>query len=259
MYPSYDVQLGHWVPVSLQQLSPDGRQYAYVEWVMPTQIAQGPTGPSGVKIHVVDVGAAADRVVYTTNSLLLSVVAFEPDGIYVTNQCFEGCGGVGGMWLFDPSTGQLKTILSLGDDHTDWRWVANGYAWGYGPWGPDTMATTVFRLNLSTGNVMKWFTPSPSVALVGLDGRGLPLLETQDPSSQGVELWDATSSTNGSRIFASSTVVDFGPASSGPCGTWIGSSNGLYGLTSTNSLHQLPTTAGVPPNGLEVAGPCVSG
>lgn len=104
---------------------------------------------------------------------------------------------------------------------------------------------------------MTWFTPSPSVALVGLDRRGFPLLETQDPSSGGVELWDATSSTSGARIFASSTVVDFGAASSGRCGTWIGGSNGLYELTSTNLLQQFPTAVGIPPNGLEVAGPCV--
>jgi hypothetical protein len=55
MFPSYDAQLGRWVPVSLQQLKPDGTQYAYAEWVMRTGLVQAPTPPSEIRIHVVDV------------------------------------------------------------------------------------------------------------------------------------------------------------------------------------------------------------
>src|SRR4029077_15064106 len=258
MFPSYDAPLGRWVPVSFQQLTPDGKQYSYAEWVMPTVQNGPPTGPSAIKIHVVDVAAATDRVVYTTSSQLLSVVAYEPGGIYVTNQCWEGCGGVGGLWLLDPSTGQLKTVLGGDADHTDWRWIANGFAWGTGPWG-DKIATTVFRLDLSTGVVTSWFTPSnsASVDVVAVDAQGFPLIETQDPYSGAVELWDRTGSSAGTRIFASSTVVHFGPATSGGCGTWIGSTNGLYELTSEGTLQLLQAALALPPDGLEVSGPCV--
>ena len=257
MFPSYDTQLGRWVPVSLQQLTPDGKQYAYAEWVMPTGPVQGPTPPSEIRIHVVDVASAADRTVYTTNKLLLSVVAYELDGIYVTNQCWEGCGDVGGLWLLDPSTSQLKVILARDADHTDWRWMTDGFVWGMGPWGPTSIATTVFRLDLSTGAVTPWFTPSKSVDVVAVDAQGFPLVETQDPYSGAVELWDATSSSAGTRIFASSTVVHFGSAISGPCGTWIGSTSGLYELVPGGSLEKVQT-AMLPPGGLEVTGTCVA-
>ncbi|HEV2217374.1 MAG TPA: hypothetical protein VGV88_07350 [Candidatus Dormibacteraeota bacterium] len=256
MFPSYDVQIGRWVPVSLAQLTPDGKQYAYAEWVMPT-VQNGPTAPSEIKIHVVDVAAATDRVAYTTSKQLLTVVAFEPEGVYVTDQCWEGCGFVGGMWLLDPSTGQLKTILASDADHTAWLWMANGFVWGMGPWGPDTIATTVFRLDLSTEAVTPWFSPSNSVDVVGVDSQGFPFIETQDPYSGAVELWDGTSASAGTKIFASPTVVHFGPAMSGGCGTWIGSTNGLYELTSSGTLQLLQTVV-LPPAGLEVTGPCVS-
>jgi hypothetical protein len=259
IYPSYDAQFGRWVPVSPQQLTLDGKQYAYAEWVMPTGPVQGPTPPSDIRVHVVDVATAGDRVVYTTNKLLLSVVAYGPDGIYVTNQCWEGCGNVGGLWLLDPTSGQLRTILGGDVDHTDWRWMANGFVWGMGPWGPDTIATTVFRLDLSTGAVTRWFTPSKAVDVVAVDAQGFPLIETQDPYSGAVELWDGTSSSAGTRIFVSSTVVHFGSAVSGGCGTWIGSTNGLYELTSADTLRVVKTTMVLPPGGLEVTGMCIAG
>jgi hypothetical protein len=164
---------------------------------------------------------------------------------------------VGGLWLLDPSTGQLKTILAGGADHTDWRWMAHGFVWGMGPWGPNSIAATVFRLDLSTGAVARWFTPSNSVDVVAIDAQGFPLVETQDPYSGAVELWDATSSSSGTRIFASSTVVDFGSAISGPCGTWIGSTRGLYALPSGGSLEMLQTVM-LPSDGLEVTGTCVA-
>jgi hypothetical protein len=126
------------------------------------------------------------------------------------------------------------------------------------PWGPDTIATSVFRLDLSTRAVTPWFTPSNSVDVVAVDAQGFPLIEKQDPNSGAVELWDATSSSAGTRIFASSTVVNFGSAISGPCGTWIGSSNGLYDLTSARSLEMVQTTLAIPPTGLEVTGTCVA-
>jgi hypothetical protein len=257
MFPSYDAQLGRWVPVSLQQLTPDGKQYAYAEWVMPAGPVQGPTPPSEIRIHVVDVASAIDHSVYTTNKLLLSVVAYELEGIFVTNQCWEGCGNVGGLWLLDPSTGQLKTMLAGSADHTLWRWMADGFVWGVGPEGPDTIATTVLRLDLSTGAVTQWFTPSKYVDVVAVDAHGFPLVETQDPYSGAVELWDATSSSAGTRIFASSTAVHFGAAISGRCGTWIGSTNGLYELASAGSLEMVPTVM-LPPDGLEVTGTCVA-
>src|SRR5579859_560393 len=135
--PSYDLPQQRWVPVSLQQVTPDGAQYAYAEWVMPTGPINGPTPPASIRIHVVNVSAALDQVVYATTKQLLTIVAFLPEGIYVTDQCWEGCGGVGGMWLLNPSTGQLATILPADSDHTDWRMIANGVAWGIGPWGLD--------------------------------------------------------------------------------------------------------------------------
>jgi hypothetical protein len=252
-YPSYDARLRRWVPVSPQQLTPDGTQYAYAEWVWPTGPVQGgPTPPSGIRIHVVDVAAATERVVYVTKSLL-TVVAYEPEGIYVTNQCWEGCGNVGGLWLLDPSTGELKTILAGDTDHTEWDWIADGVAWGTGPFG----AWSVIRLDLSTGAVEPWFTPTNSIGVVALDSRGFPIIETQNLNSNAVELWDGTSSSAGTRIFASPALVSFREATSGACGTWIGSTNGLYELASNDLLEMLQTVE-LPPDGLEVTGTCVA-
>jgi hypothetical protein len=253
MFPTYDLPQHRWVPVSLQQLTHDGGQYAYAEWVMPTAPANGPTPPTAIRIHVVDVSAAVDRIVFATSKQLLSVVAFLPDGIYVTDQCWEGCGGVGGMWLLNPSTGQLKTILGSDSDHTDWRWISNGVAWGTGPSGD----SNVLRLDIATGSVTPWFTPPQSAALIGADSQGFPLVETQDPYTGAVELWDEDKSTSGTRIFASPTVVHFSAPYSGACGTWIASTVGLHELTSSGVLPPLATTLVVQPAGLVVAGPCV--
>ena len=254
MFPTYDLPQHRWVPVSIQQLTPDGAEYAYAEWVMPTGPANGPTPPAAIRIHVVDVLTTLDRVVYTTTKQLLSVVAFLPDGIYVTDQCWEGCGGVGGMWLLNPSTGQLKTILASDSDHTDWRWISKGVAWGT---DPNSDNNNVHRLDISTGSVSSWPSPSKPAALLGVDSQGFPVVVAQDPYTGAVELWDENSPTSGTRIFASPTYVDFSSSVSGPCGTWIGSTDRLYELTSSGNLQPLATNMVAQSAGLIVAGPCV--
>ena len=258
-YPSYDLQQHRWVPVTLRQLSPDGSQYAYAEWVMPAGPINGPTPPSAIRIHVVDVSAAADRIIYTTSKQLLSVVAFLTEGIYVTNQCWEGCGGVGGMWLLNPSTGDLSTVLTAEADHTDWRLINNGIAWGIGPWGgPDQIGDKIFRLDISTRSVTRWSTPTNFGDLVGVDSRGFPLVQEQDPYTGAVKLWDEDSPTSGSELFTSPTVVHFSAPTSGPCGTLIGSTAGLYQFTSDGALQVVSTDMPIQPAGLVVAGPCVA-
>lgn len=258
MFPTYDPPQHRWVPVSTQQLSPGGGQYAYAEWVMATGPVNGPGGPpTAVRIHVVDVSPAADRIVYTTSTQLLSVVAFLSDGIYVTDQCWEGCGGVGGMWLLNPSTGELKTILAAKADHTDWRWISNGVAWGMGPWNTEPSGDEVFRLDISTGSVTPWSTPDSQAYLVGVDSRGFPLVADQDPYTGAVELWDDDSSTSRTRVFASPTFIGFNAPVSGACGTWIGSTGGLYQLTSSGVLQLVATDFVAQSAGVVVSGPCV--
>jgi hypothetical protein len=113
------------------------------------------------------------------------------------------------MLVLDPSTGQLKTILAADGDRTDWRWISNGVAWGTGPSG----GGQVFRLDISTGSVMAWVTPTNPSYIAGIDPHGFPLIVSQDPTTAAVEVWDGTSATApGARIFASASFIEFGPA-----------------------------------------------
>src|SRR5216684_9163523 len=98
----YDRAFAKWLPATRNQVSPDGRRYAYAGEKAPSY--------AGGKLHVVDVATGIDTVVYSGGTSY-SVVDFGAAGIYVTANPVPYF-ATHGLWLQDPSGGQPKLVSS---------------------------------------------------------------------------------------------------------------------------------------------------
>lgn len=156
----YDRALAKWIFALRDQVSPDGREYAYGEpW-------SGAAVPG--KLHVVDIATGVDRVI-DNSPVVPSVVQFTADGIYFTHNFGEGMEV--GLWLIAPQGGQPKLVSS-----TIWEpRVANGAAWGLAfnaadpdpaPGGITHPYNTILRFDLNTGSsVVWWYQPGSDMRL----------------------------------------------------------------------------------------------
>jgi hypothetical protein len=165
----YDRALAKWIFTLRDQVSPDGREYAYADG----NPLSG-TDVSG-KLHVVDVATGTDRVIYNS-PVVPSVVQFTAEGIYFTHNFGEG--EEDGLWLIPPQGGQPKLVSG-----TIWEpRVANGAAWGLAfnaadphpaPGGITHPYNTILRFDLSTGtSVVWWYQPGNDMRLLDGDYSG---------------------------------------------------------------------------------------
>ncbi len=101
----YDREVGRWLPVARQAVSPDGRRYAYTEgWTV--------TPPVAPRVHIVDAATGTDiRVVTMPDVQPYAVVDFTSTAIYLVIS-YEGTGP--GVWRLDPATG---TVTKVSDGH----------------------------------------------------------------------------------------------------------------------------------------------
>ena len=165
----YDRALARWIFAARDQVSPDGREYAYADGE--------PLSGAGVpgKLHVVDVATGTDRVVYNSQ-VVPSVVQFTANGIYFTHNFGEG--EEDGLWSIPPQGGQPRQVSS-----TIWEpRVANGAAWGLAfnaadphpaPGGITHPYNTILRFDLSTGaSVVWWYQPGNDMRLLDGDYSG---------------------------------------------------------------------------------------
>jgi len=164
---SYDRAFARWILSYRDAVSPDGRQYAYAEG-NPLQSEPG-------KLHVVDVATGANRMIYSS-SFVPSVVQFNADGIYFTDD--KGEGWRTGLWWIAPQGGQPRLI-----SRTIWEpVVANGAAWGLtfnpadphpAPGGIGSPENTILRFDLRTGAQHTWwYQPGSDMRLLDGDYSG---------------------------------------------------------------------------------------
>jgi hypothetical protein len=179
----YDQALSKWLPVWRNDVSPDGRTYAY----------QDATG----KLHVVNAATGFDMVIYD-GAPVVSVVDFAAEGIYVES--------ASGLWLVDQTTGKHRVISATARAYT----VGNGAAWvtdynpadpfpaspvrgmGNGTYGP---YNRILRVDLGTGAATPWFYQAGTdMNIMGADYSGHLFVAigsrvvSQDPVGTG-EVW----------------------------------------------------------------------
>ena len=165
----YDRPFAKWISALRDEVSPDGREYAYADG----NPVSG-TNKAG-KLHLVDVATGTDRVMYDS-PVVPTVVQFTADGIYFTHDFGEG--ERVGLWLIPPQGGQPKLISS-----TIWEpMVANGAAWGLAfntadphpaPGGITHPYNTILRFDLNTGSsVAWWYQPGNDMRLLDGDYSG---------------------------------------------------------------------------------------
>ena len=197
---SYSWFAHRWLPVPLEQQSPDGRHYAYV---------------ASNGIHDVDLATRVDRklVAGTPNQ----VVDYGADGIYVTkNGAYSGHLG---LWLLNPRTAVLKQLLPVT--------VAFDALGGGAAWYSDTRSegpepATLYRIDLGTGEQAAWFQkPNLWVVHLGTDAAGKALVgyvDTRNPNQVTLAVMSGP---------GESQVIRTGPNDTTP---WILSASDSHGM-----------------------------
>ena len=89
----YDRALAKWIFALRDQVSPDGREYAYAEGD-PLSGAEVPG-----KLHVVDIATGSDRVIYKS-PVVPTVIQFTANRIFFTHNFGEG--DEDGLWSIPP-------------------------------------------------------------------------------------------------------------------------------------------------------------
>jgi hypothetical protein len=217
---SYDKAVERWVPVIRDQISPDGKHYAYAD--LP------PVDNSPV--HVVDLPSGANHAFNPgappTDSSWLAM-DYETEGVYLQAQP-NGPAGLLGLWLLDPSNGSVRQI----DITHSWQYISGGGAWGtsdpltgHGP-GP---GSRLVRMDLKTGAIVSWYKRTDiEFTVAGADGSGHPILQSWKYQSPQLILITAANSA---------TILLTAPGSAVPS-----LSNYIHPVTDTNGIWFGDTT-----------------
>ena len=165
---SYDKAVERWLPVPRDQISPDGKHFAYAD------LAPVDNSP----VHVADSSTGAAKAFNPGTPPPDSswvAVDYETEGVYLAAQP-NGPAGLGGLWLLDPSNGNVRQI----DNSHSWQYISGGGAWGtadaltgHGP-GP---GSRLVRMDLKTGAIASWYKRTDiEFTVAGADGAGHPIL-----------------------------------------------------------------------------------
>ena len=199
---SYDRQFSRWVPVPANQVSPDGRHYAWAP-------VDG--------IYVMNVATGTQTELGEGHSW--SLAAVEMDGVYA------GDPNTGGLWLL-PYSGAPREIARSGY----WRAATSTAAYGTATSAvPPGVSNTIIRLDLRTGETIDWFSKEGTTSgILGFDGRGYPVLNVNYLNGSGNETWIATGPKNASAI-AGYSQPSYGPGSGfNSYSTTIADNNGVW-------------------------------
>jgi hypothetical protein len=172
---SYDKAVEAWLPVPRDQISPDGKHFAYAD-VPPVDNSP---------VHVADSSSGATRGFNPGTPPADSswvAVDYETEGVYLAVQP-NGPAGLSGLWLLDPSTGAVKEI----DNAHSWQYISGGAAWGtsdaltgHGP-GP---GSRLLRMDLKTRSIVSWYKRTDvEFTVAGADGAGHPVLQVTKASA----------------------------------------------------------------------------
>jgi hypothetical protein len=222
---SYAKAVERWVPVTRDQISPDGKHYAYAD--LPA-VTNSP-------VHVIDLPSGVNHAFSPgtppPDSSWLAV-DYETEGVYLEVQP-NGPAGPSGLWLLDPSNGSVRAI----DTTHAWQYISGGGAWGtsdaltgHGP-GP---GSRLLRMDLKTGAIVSWYKRTDiEFTVAGADGGGHPILEVSKAFAPQLLLITAANSA---------TILQVAPGSGVPSlsnyihpvtdshGIWFGDTAGSLSL-----------------------------
>ncbi|TAN34764.1 hypothetical protein EPN29_01640 [bacterium] len=232
---SYDLAAKRWLPVRREQVRNDGLAYAYAE---PYKASSSDTLNSATRIHVVSLQDASDRVIYSGPPR--AVLAYQPDGIYITAVRYYSGEGGRGLWRLDPVTGASTEIPNV---QAGWiEAFRNGIAWTD---GGTIMPRRLLRMDLTSGTQDAWATVGDNawIWFMGLDSHGYPLV-TEFPiplTSASPVLYVYTTATSGTPIsngsFKQLTISD-------SHGTWLAGEDGIYLLDTNDTLVKVSDVTG---------------
>jgi hypothetical protein len=209
--------------------------YAYAEAYKanPTDSLENST-----RIHVVSLADRSDSVIYT--GLPRAVVAYAPDGVYITAVRYYSGEGGSGLWRVDPSSRVATQIPSV---QAGWiEAVSNGIGWTD---GGTIMPRGVIRTDLSSGIQQVWANVGDEgwIWFVGLDSSGHPLV-VEFPiqaSAASPVLYVYTTPTERFPIaniaFRQLSVTD-------TYGTWLAGPDGIYLLDAGDRLVKVSDVTG---------------
>ena len=172
---TYDPVVGRWIPVAREQVSADGLHYAYAEPLFAPGSNTQPGGPfiTGIHIRVVDLATASDRVVFSSTGYpFYTVVAYAPEGVYLTAACVSGCGPESlKLWRLDPATGKLAKV----SDRRGGNWLIRKQVAWVATYDESGRPEDLLRLDLMSGQLAAWLTGS-GMNLIDTDAQGSPLV-----------------------------------------------------------------------------------
>ena len=249
----YDRAFSRWLPVPRQNVSADGKHYAYgVPGADQTQVA---------KMHVVDVTTGVDRVFATPGTdwfVPFGVLDYASEGIYLYTN-YEVSIGVS---LMDPNTGAVHPLAQLIDiqasagNRTFWVGTVN-------PADPNPLGGIEIQPNqidlysLVDHTRVAWFyRPSSAPRVIGSDTQGHPIVLAVNgrngfaDGDYGAELLVLLNPQSQRSIYKGSATLirSMFITISDSHGTWFGTDHGIYLYTGT-ALIKVSNQPGYPANG----------
>lgn len=244
----FDRAFSRWLPVPRREVSPDGAGYAYVDY----------NGTDFV-LHVIAVASGKEVQIPISTQAFSGepdVLDYSADGIYLVSD-FESLQA--GLWLVNPSTGALR---QLSTDVYPVFSAGNGVIWvqTVNPADPNPVMTAssagtlpdeIDRMDLKAGSKQEWlYMPGKGLSLKGLDGRGLPLIET---ALWGVDanarMWLVAAPDAPTSIYKGELVQSLSGGVTDSHGVWFGSPDGIYLYTNPGYLVKVSDHPGYPANG----------
>jgi len=243
---TYDPVVGRWIPVARDQVSTDGLHYAYAEPIYAPGSNTQPGGPSitGVHIRVVDLRPGSDRIVFSSTGYpFYTVVAYAPQGIYLTAACVEGCGPDAlKLWRVDLATGKLAKVT----DRRGFNWlIRNQVAW-VATYDESGQPGQLLHLDLTNGQVVTWLT-GPGMQLIDTDAEGSPLV-TLNGAGTSAQL-RVTAPQRSERLFSGPSNGLLAAVADGSR-TWLGGGPvgdvGIYLYTPASGAQKVSDFPGLP-------------
>ncbi len=227
---TYDRAVQGWLPVRQQQLSPDGRMYAYVNFTF-----EDDGRPASDGVHVIDASTGRERLRIQNRpapALPWFVAGFDTQGMYLSGR-EPWSGGhpqsvPQGLAVADPVTGGVRTLIDSGS----WIYLGGGAAWGmaapsrqpaYG------LGTELQRLDLRTGSQQTWLTGNVDLQLVGVDGSGHPLVElNSDSAGRAIDRPGLWLVTGPEQLVELRPPAGLDPPELGPAGSVLEDAHGIW-------------------------------
>ena len=238
----YDAFVSRWLPVTSNDVSPDGSRYALTEgWSF--------NPPKASRVHVVDARTGNDVMVVSMPDLQpYFVLDFTDRGVDI-GIAYEGRGP--GVWRLNVETGGVSKI-SDGLYPPDAEWQGALDTRDPSPYisasGLETPFNRIDRHDPS-GSTTAWFLLRGHTLGWAQFAASTSLLvqatwqDPTDPTKGGVEYWLVSSPTKAAKLvsyrFSESSPysdLNFGWTAADPHGIWVGGEHSLYLVTSDGSI-----------------------